>query len=131
MRLSLLSLIPIAASLFTYVSAHYDDSFEAREYVDEVVVTRSFDDSLELREVLSGITSRKLLDELSERLERREWVVCPGCQKVIGKGGLWSQTMGRYFHNLKCQRIHELKVEIIRKKWGTPLTAAPSVPTNK
>ncbi|KAF6752507.1 hypothetical protein DFP72DRAFT_905009 [Ephemerocybe angulata] len=134
MRLSLLALIPIAASLFTYVSAHYDDAFEGREYVDEVVVTRSLDETLERREVLAGITSRELLDELSERLERREWVVCEGCRKIIGEGGLWSQTMGKWAHTKNCQKIKEVKENIRRFGKPTraiPLSLAPPGPTKK
>ncbi|KAF6746509.1 hypothetical protein DFP72DRAFT_855379 [Ephemerocybe angulata] len=140
MRLSLLALIPIAASLFTYVSAHYDDAFEGREYVDEVVVTRSFHDFLEHREALAGITSRELLDELSERLERREYVKCLGCGKDIGEGH-WAQTIGLWAHNRKCPRIHQEKVEGLRRKLAVPLTPiptravplslAPPGPTNK
>ncbi|KAF5318220.1 hypothetical protein D9611_014897 [Ephemerocybe angulata] len=63
-----LTLIPIVLSLATsFVSAYGDDtSLDAREYIDELVAR-----DLQLAQV-SDLSTRDLIDELSERLEIRE-----------------------------------------------------------
>ncbi|KAF6751862.1 hypothetical protein DFP72DRAFT_1135088 [Ephemerocybe angulata] len=82
MRVSLITLLPIAISLASFASAHHDN--EARKYVDNLS-SRGFDDyTLEHREVLEDIATRDLLDELEDRLARRGRHVCPvaGCNFV-------------------------------------------------
>ncbi|KAF6750592.1 hypothetical protein DFP72DRAFT_851669 [Ephemerocybe angulata] len=72
MRVSL-ALIPIVAALASYVKAHSDPSFDAREYTDELAARGdAYTEALERREIMTDISTRELIQELSERLERRE-----------------------------------------------------------
>ncbi|KAF6746438.1 hypothetical protein DFP72DRAFT_1152299 [Ephemerocybe angulata] len=72
MRLSLITLLPIAIALASFASAHHDQTNEAREDVG-TLSSRGLGDefALERREVLEGIATRDLLDELEDRLARR------------------------------------------------------------
>ncbi|KAF5324014.1 hypothetical protein D9611_008444 [Ephemerocybe angulata] len=71
MRVSL-ALIPIVAALASYVKAHSDPSFYAREYTDELAARGdAYTEALERREIMTDISTRELIQELSERLERR------------------------------------------------------------
>ncbi|KAF5335687.1 hypothetical protein D9611_009565 [Ephemerocybe angulata] len=72
MRLSLITLLPIAISLASFASAHHDQTNEAREDVG-TLSSRGLGDefALERREVLEDIATRDLLDELEDRLARR------------------------------------------------------------
>ncbi|KAF6746485.1 hypothetical protein DFP72DRAFT_1076336 [Ephemerocybe angulata] len=84
MRLSFITLLPIALSLASFASAHRDHTNEAREYVDDLS-SRGFGDyTLERREVLEDIATRDLLDELEDRLARRGRFLCTvaGCNFV-------------------------------------------------
>ncbi|KAF6745761.1 hypothetical protein DFP72DRAFT_1076911 [Ephemerocybe angulata] len=84
MRVSLITLLPIAISLASFANAHHDHKNEARKYVDDLS-SRGFDDyTLERREVLEDIATRDLLDELKDRLARRGQFQCPvaGCNFV-------------------------------------------------
>ncbi|KAF6742256.1 hypothetical protein DFP72DRAFT_69483 [Ephemerocybe angulata] len=86
MRVSILSLLPFALALASFANAHvdYDHSLSARDYLDELSVA-----SLERRELLGDLTTRELIEELSERLDRRggQTFTCPytdtGCTKVF------------------------------------------------
>ncbi|KAF6746483.1 hypothetical protein DFP72DRAFT_1076334 [Ephemerocybe angulata] len=71
MRLSFITLLPIALSLASFANAYHDHAKEARKYVDDLS-SRGFDDyPLERREVLEDIATCDLLDELKDRLARR------------------------------------------------------------
>ncbi|KAF6750997.1 hypothetical protein DFP72DRAFT_1138508 [Ephemerocybe angulata] len=72
MRVPAFIFISIAASLATYVAAYTpESSYDARELVDEFV-TRDLDAyALERRELLADLSTRALISELQERLERR------------------------------------------------------------
>ncbi|KAF6752535.1 hypothetical protein DFP72DRAFT_1133725 [Ephemerocybe angulata] len=119
MRLSFITLLPIALSLASFASAYHDvrnslwlapliilitslqnplqHTNEAREYVNDLR-SRVFDDyTLERREVLEDIATRDLLDELEDRLARRGRFLCTvaGCNFV---GNL------PYDFPLSCQR---------------------------
>ncbi|KAF6750237.1 hypothetical protein DFP72DRAFT_1139886 [Ephemerocybe angulata] len=69
MRVSILSLLPFALALASFANAHVDDdhSLSAREYLDAL----SMISSLERRELLEDLTTRELIDALSDRLDRR------------------------------------------------------------
>ncbi|KAF6752586.1 hypothetical protein DFP72DRAFT_1171472 [Ephemerocybe angulata] len=92
MRVSAFTLISIVASLATYVAAHSPEStYDARELVDEFATRdlEAFDYALERREILADLTTRDLIDELSDRLARRgggnskeKGFKCPYCGKV-------------------------------------------------
>ncbi|KAF6750999.1 hypothetical protein DFP72DRAFT_1172615 [Ephemerocybe angulata] len=74
MRVSAFTLISIVASLATYVAAYSSKSaYTARELVDEFATRdlEAFDYALERREILADLSTRNLIDELSDRLERR------------------------------------------------------------
>ncbi|KAF6745816.1 hypothetical protein DFP72DRAFT_856001 [Ephemerocybe angulata] len=62
MRLSLIALIPLTA-FFCVVHARSDYTHEAREHIDELA-TRAF-------EVLADLSTRDLVNELEDRLQRR------------------------------------------------------------
>ncbi|KAF6760976.1 hypothetical protein DFP72DRAFT_843231 [Ephemerocybe angulata] len=71
MRVSL-ALIPVVAALVSYVNAHSDPFFDAREYIDDLVAREDgYTETLERREIMADISTRELIQELSERLERR------------------------------------------------------------
>ncbi|KAJ2930862.1 hypothetical protein H1R20_g6221, partial [Candolleomyces eurysporus] len=93
MRVPFATLVPLVLSLSAWVAtAHVDgdSTLEARDWVDELN-TRDLDyvtDILERREVLSEISTRDLVDELRDRLERRggkpskpKTYGCPYCGK--------------------------------------------------
>ncbi|KAF6750750.1 hypothetical protein DFP72DRAFT_1062732 [Ephemerocybe angulata] len=70
MRLSLIALIPLTA-FFSVVHARSDYTHEAREHIDELA-TRAFEDSLlSTRQVLADLSTRDLVNELEDRLQRR------------------------------------------------------------
>ncbi|KAF5310418.1 hypothetical protein D9611_012281 [Ephemerocybe angulata] len=72
MRLSLIALVPLTALLSSVVHARSDYTYEAREHIDELA-TRAFDDSLlTTRQDLADLSTRDLLNELQDRLQRRE-----------------------------------------------------------
>ncbi|KAF6753884.1 hypothetical protein DFP72DRAFT_1127596 [Ephemerocybe angulata] len=84
MQLSLLALLPLFISLASIVNAHHD-GLHARDELSDI---RSLDESqLSLRELLGDVTTRELIDELTERLERRTIYTCPypntGCKKTF------------------------------------------------
>ncbi|KAF6744394.1 hypothetical protein DFP72DRAFT_83008 [Ephemerocybe angulata] len=89
MRVSAFTLISIVASLATYVAAHSESTYDARELVDEFATRNleAFDYALERREILDDLSTRDLIDELSDRLERRageklqKGFKCPYCGK--------------------------------------------------
>ncbi|KAJ2928184.1 hypothetical protein H1R20_g8900, partial [Candolleomyces eurysporus] len=91
MRVSFATLLPLVATLTAWVAtAHVHDGttpLEAREWVDELNA-RDLDfvsEVLERREVLSEFSTRDLVDELRDRLERRGNIIskpsfkCPYC----------------------------------------------------
>ncbi|KAF5310481.1 hypothetical protein D9611_012278 [Ephemerocybe angulata] len=72
MRLSLIALIPLTA----FCSAVHAHTHEAREHIDELA-TRAFKNSLiTTRQDLADLSTRDLLNELEDRLQRRKnrWV---------------------------------------------------------
>ncbi|KAF5340598.1 hypothetical protein D9611_007341 [Ephemerocybe angulata] len=91
MRVSFFAtILPIALSLASLTAARGYDSgltYEARDYIDE----------LSTRDQLSSLTTRELIDELSDRLERRggskySTPVCTFCLKTWLEG----------YENIKC-----------------------------
>ncbi|KAF6748756.1 hypothetical protein DFP72DRAFT_853142 [Ephemerocybe angulata] len=81
MQFSLLAFLPVFISLASIVNAHHDHGLHAR---DEVSATRSFDESqLSLRELLGEMTTRELIEEFTERLERRNVFTCPCCKATF------------------------------------------------
>ncbi|KAF6746680.1 hypothetical protein DFP72DRAFT_855215 [Ephemerocybe angulata] len=82
---SILALIPLALSLGLLANA-YDHTFDSREYVDELSVREDhFGKALATREILSEISTRELVNVLSERLERRNRT-CKKCGTMVGSG---------------------------------------------
>ncbi|KAF6764379.1 ectomycorrhizas-regulated small secreted protein [Ephemerocybe angulata] len=84
MRVSL-ALIPIVAAFVSYVNAYSDPSFNAREYIDELAGREdAYTEALERREIMSDISTRELVQELSERLERRgeKLMQCKYCKRT-------------------------------------------------
>ncbi|KAJ2935508.1 hypothetical protein H1R20_g1584, partial [Candolleomyces eurysporus] len=94
MRISFATLLPVVVSLTTWVaSAHHDGGahLEARDWMDGLN-TRDLEivgDILERREVLAEFSTRDLIDELSDRLERRGNIIskrktykCPYCGRT-------------------------------------------------
>ncbi|KAF6765295.1 hypothetical protein DFP72DRAFT_1057898 [Ephemerocybe angulata] len=80
MRVPLLALLPIALCTFaSLANAHFTDDVGTRE-----IHARSFHDGLALhqRDLLASLSTRELIDALSEQLERRArgtvWL-CPQC----------------------------------------------------
>ncbi|KAF6759206.1 hypothetical protein DFP72DRAFT_1102452 [Ephemerocybe angulata] len=73
MRVSAFTLISVAASLATYVAASSKSTYDARELLDEFATRdlEAFDYALERREIIADLSTRDLIDELSDRLERR------------------------------------------------------------
>ncbi|KAF6745822.1 hypothetical protein DFP72DRAFT_1153484 [Ephemerocybe angulata] len=82
MRLSLIALIPLTAFL-SVVHAH---THEAREHIDELA-TRAFKTSLlTTRQDLADLSTRDLLNELEDRLQRRaDRYYCKTCFKYFYK----------------------------------------------
>ncbi|KAJ2928347.1 hypothetical protein H1R20_g8767, partial [Candolleomyces eurysporus] len=91
MRVSFSTLLSVIVSLTAWVaSAHHDGGapLEARDWMDGLS-TRDLEivgDILERREVLAEFSTRDLIDELSDRLERRGNIIskkktykCPYC----------------------------------------------------
>ncbi|KAF6749033.1 hypothetical protein DFP72DRAFT_852886 [Ephemerocybe angulata] len=81
MRVPLLALLPIALCTFaSLANAHFTDNVGTRE-----IHARSFHDGLALhqRDILASLSTRELIDALSEQLERREGgiVFCKTCNK--------------------------------------------------
>ncbi|KAF5335411.1 hypothetical protein D9611_011745 [Ephemerocybe angulata] len=75
MRVSIVSIVSLTLALANFVYAHSDDTLHAREYVDGLSVR-------EIGDALADISTRDLISELSERLERREGgelLQCPHC----------------------------------------------------
>ncbi|KAF6741835.1 hypothetical protein DFP72DRAFT_861430 [Ephemerocybe angulata] len=84
MRLSLIALIPLTAFL-SVVHARSDYTYEAREHIDELA-TRAFEGSvLTTRQDLADLSTRDLLNELGDRLQRRlgdkRRFLCVTCSK--------------------------------------------------
>ncbi|KAF6743105.1 hypothetical protein DFP72DRAFT_1080784 [Ephemerocybe angulata] len=70
MRLSLIALIPLTAFI-SVVHARSDYTHEAREHIDGLA-TRAFEDSLlSTRQGLADLSTRDLVNELKDRLQRR------------------------------------------------------------
>ncbi|KAF6750278.1 hypothetical protein DFP72DRAFT_1139944 [Ephemerocybe angulata] len=99
MRFSILSLLPIALALASFTNAYVDrdHSLSAREYLDELSVP-----SLERRELLEDLTTRELIDELSDRLDRRQKFKCPyinvGCHKEFDTWQLMETHIQYHFN---------------------------------
>ncbi|KAF5311370.1 hypothetical protein D9611_012574 [Ephemerocybe angulata] len=79
MRVPLLALLPIALGTFaSLASARFTDNVGTRE-----IHARSFHDGLALhqRDILASLSTRELIDALSEQLERRAGgiVLCQTC----------------------------------------------------
>ncbi|KAJ2930859.1 hypothetical protein H1R20_g6224, partial [Candolleomyces eurysporus] len=91
MRVSFATLLPVVVSLTAWVaSAHRDGGapLEARDWMDGLSTRdlESVGEILERREVLADFSTRDLIDELSDRLERRGNLIskkktykCPYC----------------------------------------------------
>ncbi|KAF6758009.1 hypothetical protein DFP72DRAFT_1043996 [Ephemerocybe angulata] len=83
---SILALIPMALSLGLIVNAQ-DHTLDSREYVDELSAREDyFGDALAAREILSDISTRELVNVLSERLERRGGATCKRCGYTAASG---------------------------------------------
>ncbi|KAF6746479.1 hypothetical protein DFP72DRAFT_634956 [Ephemerocybe angulata] len=70
MRIPLLALLPVAlGTLASLANAHFTDDVDARE----IHARRSFQDdlALERRDIIASLSTRDLIDTLSERLEQR------------------------------------------------------------
>ncbi|KAF6758007.1 hypothetical protein DFP72DRAFT_1167853 [Ephemerocybe angulata] len=80
---SVLILIPLALSLGLLANAH-DHTLDSREHVDELSARENyFGGALAAREILSDISTRELVNVLSERLERRG-KTCKKCKQNKG-----------------------------------------------
>ncbi|KAF5339215.1 hypothetical protein D9611_011186 [Ephemerocybe angulata] len=82
---SVLTLIPLALSLGLLANAQ-DHTLDSREYVDELSAREDyFGDALAAREILSDVSTRELVNLLSERLERRgPGKKCKRCHRAEG-----------------------------------------------
>ncbi|RXW17241.1 hypothetical protein EST38_g8611 [Candolleomyces aberdarensis] len=102
MRVSFAALLPVVVSLTAWVaSAHYDGGapLEARDWLDDLT-TRDLEyvgQILERREVLSEFSTRDLIDELTDRLERR------------GNGGSKEKTYGCPYCGKQYKTFDEAK----------------------
>ncbi|KAF5310419.1 hypothetical protein D9611_012280 [Ephemerocybe angulata] len=73
MRVSIITSLALALANFVY--AHSDDTLHAREYIDELSVR-------DIGDALASISTRDLISDLSERLERRQSLMkCPFCPR--------------------------------------------------
>ncbi|KAF6752495.1 hypothetical protein DFP72DRAFT_1070439 [Ephemerocybe angulata] len=81
MRVPLLALLPFGlGTLASLANAQFNDDVDARE----IRARRVHDDSaLELRDVIASLSTRELIDALSERLERRSQWYCSKCQITL------------------------------------------------
>ncbi|KAF5323963.1 hypothetical protein D9611_008425 [Ephemerocybe angulata] len=105
----ILSLIPLVLSLRSLANAHSvgDHTFEGRDFVDELSVREPGFTSLNARDILSGISTRELIDELSDRLERRAFKYnCKVC-----KGGWNEIPRGNEATCEKAKIIHESTIQ--------------------
>ncbi|KAF5335793.1 hypothetical protein D9611_009582 [Ephemerocybe angulata] len=85
MRVPLLALLPVAlGTLASLANAHFTDDVDARE----IHARRSFQDdsALERRDIIASLSTRDLIDTLSERLEQRDikygWY-CGNCKRWL------------------------------------------------
>ncbi|KAF6765589.1 hypothetical protein DFP72DRAFT_1058171 [Ephemerocybe angulata] len=101
MRLSLIALIPLTA-FFSVVHAQSDYTREAREHIDELA-TRAFEDVLlTTRQELADLSTRDLVNELKDRLQRRsDRYYCVCC--------------GDHFYDIKAANAHGIKLN--HRKW--------------
>ncbi|KAF6746689.1 hypothetical protein DFP72DRAFT_1175535 [Ephemerocybe angulata] len=80
---SLLSLVPLVLSLRSLANTHSigDHTLESRDFIDELRIREPEFNSLDPRNTLSDISIRELIDELSDRLERRAFkFTCKRCK---------------------------------------------------
>ncbi|KAF6754999.1 hypothetical protein DFP72DRAFT_898206 [Ephemerocybe angulata] len=128
MRVSILSILSLTLALANFVSGHSDDAHRAREYVDDLSVRETSTD------VLADISTRDLISELSEHLERRKWgtphklMNCPHCTRqfvvgnnldehIMGEHSLPNHAIGQAVKCPHCDRLfyaHNNLVEHIR-----------------
>ncbi|KAF6757023.1 hypothetical protein DFP72DRAFT_1114642 [Ephemerocybe angulata] len=115
---SILALIPLALSLGLLANA-YDHKFDSREYVDELSVREDhFGNALAAREILSEISTRELVNVLSERLERRDDRICKKCGMKEGSEGSDLCNTKRPQHSL-TQTDGKWSCSKCRGKWNT------------
>ncbi|KAF6742691.1 hypothetical protein DFP72DRAFT_1081652 [Ephemerocybe angulata] len=96
MRVPLLALLPIALGTFaSLANARFTDDVDARE-----IHARSFHDDLALdqRDILATISTRELIDALSEQLERRE------------RDLWWCSKCKAYFYSVNQRDAHKRRV---------------------
>ncbi|KAF6745116.1 hypothetical protein DFP72DRAFT_1077861 [Ephemerocybe angulata] len=84
-----LRILSIVASLAMLSRAYSDDVFGARDYMDEL--------STRTDAVLSSLSTRELIAEVSERLDRRKYEIdfqweCVNCLVISRKGPVKSKT---------------------------------------
>ncbi|KAF6754559.1 hypothetical protein DFP72DRAFT_1125266 [Ephemerocybe angulata] len=79
MRLSLIALIPLTA-FFSVVHARSDHTHEAREHISELATRACEDSLLSTRQDLADLSTRDLVNELEDRLQRRrDDYICLAC----------------------------------------------------
>ncbi|KAF6748311.1 hypothetical protein DFP72DRAFT_1074391 [Ephemerocybe angulata] len=106
---SILSLFPLVLSLRLLANAHSvgDHTLESRDFVDELSVREPEFPSLDAREILSDISTRELIDELSDRLERRAFKynckVCGGGWNEIPRGNMATCEKAKIIHESTIQ----------------------------
>ncbi|KAF6749089.1 hypothetical protein DFP72DRAFT_1073646 [Ephemerocybe angulata] len=84
MRVSIFAILPIALALASSVTAHYDDDFEARDYIDDLATRDYGDDILGARHLLVDISTRDLVNELTRRTSK--WTCqAAGCGQTFSE----------------------------------------------
>ncbi|KAF6750957.1 hypothetical protein DFP72DRAFT_908928, partial [Ephemerocybe angulata] len=75
MRVHFLALLSTFVSLACLSSAHHEHSVDSREFVDALSTVQTRD--------LGDISTREIIGEINERLERRNFArwCCPECKK--------------------------------------------------
>ncbi|KAF6754603.1 hypothetical protein DFP72DRAFT_1068191 [Ephemerocybe angulata] len=121
---SVLTLIPLALSLGLLANAQ-DHTLDSREYVDELSAREDyFGDALAAREILFSISTREIVNVLSERLERRGDKTCKRCGhpeswgKLCPAGNHSVTTSGKWWNNqkrLQCTSCDQYFAETVRK----------------
>ncbi|KAF5335283.1 hypothetical protein D9611_011744 [Ephemerocybe angulata] len=106
MRVSILSIVSLTLALANFVSGHSDDALHAREYVDDLSLRETNTD------VLADISTRDLISELSERLERRE--------EYVDDLSLRETNTDVLADISTRDLISELSERLERRDWGTP-----------
>ncbi|KAF5340012.1 hypothetical protein D9611_012337 [Ephemerocybe angulata] len=85
--------MPVAAALIGFANAKYEAELDARDV--DFLATREFDAALERREILADLSTRDLVDALSDRLSSRSDYICKYCDAVFTDKEKWKAHESR------------------------------------